>query len=45
MATIVTGSLPADEFALHESLSKLPAVEFEVEQIVKSGEDAVMPLL
>ncbi|HET7324113.1 MAG TPA: bacterio-opsin activator domain-containing protein [Halococcus sp.] len=45
MATIVKGSLPADEFALRESLSTLSGVEFEVEQIVESGEDAVMPLL
>ena len=45
MATIVKGSLPADEFALRESLSALPDVEFEVEQIVESGDDAVMPLL
>lgn len=45
MATIVKGSLPANEFALRESLSALSAVEFEVEQIVESGEDAVMPLL
>jgi predicted DNA binding protein len=45
MATIVRGSLSADDFALRESLSSLPAVEFEVEQIVESGEEAVMPLL
>lgn len=45
MATIVKGSLPAEEFALCESLSTLSDVEFEVEQIVESGENAVMPLL
>jgi predicted DNA binding protein len=45
MATIVKGALPAEEFALRESLSALPDVEFEVEQIVESGADAVMPLL
>jgi predicted DNA binding protein len=45
MATIVKGSLSADNFALRESLSSLPDVEFEVEQIVESGEEAVMPLL
>jgi predicted DNA binding protein len=45
MATIVKGSLPADNFALRESLSSLPDVEFEVEQIVETGEEAVMPLL
>ena len=45
MATIVKGALPADEFALRESLAALPDVKFEVEQIVESGDDAVMPLL
>jgi predicted DNA binding protein len=45
MATIVKGSLSADNFALRESLSSLPDVEFEVEQIVESGKEAVMPLL
>lgn len=45
MATIVKVSLSAEEFALYESLSTLPNVEFEVEQIVESGDDAVMPLL
>ncbi|MFC7157752.1 bacterio-opsin activator domain-containing protein [Halomarina halobia] len=45
MATIVTGTLPAEEFALRDSLATLPDVEFEVEQIVESGENAVMPVL
>lgn len=45
MATIVKGSLAADDFALRESLSLLSDVAFEVEQIVETGEEAVMPLL
>lgn len=45
MATIVRGTIPAEEFALEESLTSLPSVEFECERIVTSGENAVMPLL
>lgn len=45
MATIVRGQVPATEFALAETLSTLSDVAFEVERIVASGEDAVMPLL
>lgn len=45
MATIVRGCVPATEFALTKTLSTLPDVAFEVERIVASGEDTVMPLL
>lgn len=45
MATIVIGSIPAEEFALNEVLETVPDVEFESERIIKSGDDAVMPLL
>lgn len=45
MATIVRGYVPATEFALTKTLATLPDVAFEVERIVASGEDAVMPLL
>lgn len=45
MATIVRGTIPADEFALEQTLTSLPAIEFECERIVTSGEDVVMPLL
>ncbi|WP_254546535.1 helix-turn-helix domain-containing protein [Halomarina pelagica] len=45
MATIVSASIPAEEFALYSTLSALPEVEFETEQIVETGEDIVMPLM
>lgn len=45
MATIVRGTIPANEFVLEESLTSLPSVEYECERIVTSGENAVMPLL
>lgn len=45
MATIVRGSVPASEFALDTTLERLPEASFETERIVKSGDDAVMPLL
>lgn len=45
MAIIVRGRVPATEFALAETLSTLSDVAFEVEKIVESGTDAVMPLL
>ncbi|MFC7157388.1 helix-turn-helix domain-containing protein [Halomarina halobia] len=45
MATIVSASIPAQEFALYSTLSALPGVEFETEQIVETGEDIVMPLM
>lgn len=44
-ACIVRGEIPADEFALYEALSSLPDVEFEVERIVQSGDEAAMPLM
>jgi predicted DNA binding protein len=45
MPTVVEGSVPADEFALYETLSSIPDVEFECERIVESGDGVVMPLL
>ncbi|WP_101298149.1 helix-turn-helix domain-containing protein [Halegenticoccus soli] len=45
MATIVRGTIPADEFALYNTLTADPELEFEVERIVKSGPDAIMPLV
>lgn len=45
MPTIVTGTVPADEFALSSTLEALPDLLFEVERIVTSGNDALMPLL
>jgi len=45
MATIVRGTVPASQFALNHTLETLPDVEVECERIVRSGDDAVMPLL
>ncbi|EMA49667.1 helix-turn-helix domain-containing protein [Halococcus thailandensis] len=44
-ACIVRGEIPAEEFALYEALDSLPDVEFEVERIVQSGDEAAMPLM
>lgn len=44
-ACVVRGEIPAEEFALYEALSSLPEVEFEVERIVQSGDEATMPLM
>ncbi|MDX1747381.1 MAG: helix-turn-helix domain-containing protein [Halobacteriales archaeon] len=45
MPTIVSGTVPADEFALSHTLESLPDLLFEVERVVTSGDDALMPLL
>lgn len=45
MVTIVRGSVPANEFALHHALQSVPGLEFEIERIVLTGDEAVMPLL
>jgi hypothetical protein len=45
MPTVVSGTVPAGEFALSHSLSSLPELRFEVERIVTSADEAVMPLL
>jgi hypothetical protein len=44
-ACIVTGEIPAEEFALYDAMEALPELEFEVERVVRSGEDALMPLM
>jgi predicted DNA binding protein len=44
-AQVVRGEIPAEEFALYEALRSLPGVEFEIERVVQSGDDAVMPLV
>lgn len=44
-ACVIRGSIPAEEFALYEGLSSLPDVEFEVERIVETGDEAAMPLV
>ena len=45
MATLVEGTVPAEELALNHSMERLSAAEVECERVVRSGEDAVMPLL
>jgi predicted DNA binding protein len=45
MACIVRGTIPAVEFALYDALSSVSDVEFEIERVVASGEDAAMPLV
>ncbi|ESP90207.1 helix-turn-helix domain-containing protein [Candidatus Halobonum tyrrellensis] len=45
MATLVNGSVPAEQFALAETFAAHPDLSFRVDKFVASGEDAVMPLL
>jgi hypothetical protein len=45
MPTIVSGTVPSSEFALDHSLETLPELTFEMERIVSSGDEALMPLL
>lgn len=44
-ACVVRGEIPAEEFALYGALSSLPEIEFEVERVVQSGDEAAMPLM
>lgn len=45
MATIVRGSIPAEELALNHTLDALEGAEVDCERIVRSGDEAIMPLL
>ena len=45
MATIVRGTVPANEFALAHSLETISDLEFDIERIVDTGDDTVMPML
>jgi predicted DNA binding protein len=45
MATVVKGRVPADEFALYRTLSADPDIECEIERIVETGDEVVMPLV
>lgn len=45
MATIAEVSIPADEFALHETLTAIPDIEFEVQSIAARKSDRVIPFL
>ena len=42
---MVRGEIPADEFALYDVMRELSGVEFEVERVIQSGDEAVMPLI
>jgi predicted DNA binding protein len=43
MATIIEFELPADEFALHETLTACPDATFEVERVVATAPDQITP--
>lgn len=45
MATLVRGTIPAEEFALRETLERIPEIEIECERIVQGGENVILPLL
>lgn len=45
MVTIVRGTIPAEEFALDTTTDRLDDVSFETERVVRSGDDAIMPLM
>lgn len=45
MPTIVRGTVPADEFVLHHTLSAVPGLRVEGEHLVQSGERSVLPLV
>jgi len=45
MSTIVEATLPADQFALAETLDRVPEAEFRVVRLVAHGSGQVMPFL
>jgi predicted DNA binding protein len=45
MATLMTATVPCEEFALATTIRDVPDVRFQCEQVVETGGDAVMPLL
>jgi len=45
MTTITRATLPADQFALHETLLSVPSAEFDIVRLVAGREDRVMPFL
>ena len=45
MSTIVQGSVPSDELALHRTFQSLPELEIQCERVVKSGENTVFPVV
>lgn len=45
MSTIVEAGIPADQFALNETLQNVPGATFEVVRLVANGSERVMPFL
>ncbi|WP_254535736.1 helix-turn-helix domain-containing protein [Halomarina litorea] len=45
MATLITATIPAEEFALAQTLDGVPEATFDCEKLVETGDDSVMPLL
>ena len=45
MSTIANIVLPAEEFALHDTLVAVPDVEFDVERVVAHDDERVMPFV
>lgn len=45
MATLVTATLPCEEFALSETVQTVPEVTFECEKIIETADGTVMPLV
>ncbi|WP_135305945.1 helix-turn-helix domain-containing protein [Haloarcula amylovorans] len=45
MATAAEISLPAEQFALWETFTEIPAIEFDVERVVAHDQTRVMPIL
>ena len=45
MVTIITGTVPAPQFALSHTFSTLPGVQVECERLAQSGTHTVIPLL
>ena len=45
MPTVVTGTVPASDFALADTFESLPDLVFDVERTITSGSEALMPLL
>lgn len=45
MATIVKASVPADQFALAETITRLPSVQFDAVRLVVHEPDRTVPLL
>jgi hypothetical protein len=45
MSTIAGIGIPAEEFALAETLSRVPGVEFETVRVVAHDDDRVLPLV